>query len=217
MSARCSAADSPRRRATSINRRRPTATRPTFRCRRRSSSSHLADLSANYDFCAIKVGNQSFNSDFRGFIFNDTNLGARLFGNWDDNRWQYNLALFDLREKDTNSELNTFDRRGQIVAIANVYRQDFWKKGYTAELSLHASFDQGDTHYDTNGAIVRPAPIGTVLPHRVDSYYLGWNGDGHLGRWNVSHAVYLRHRARRFPTALPVNRWTSSRKWPRSS
>lgn len=152
---------------------------------------HLKDLSANYDFCAIKVGNQTFNSDFRGFVFNDTNFGARFFGNYDANRWQYNLAVFDLREKDTNSDLNTFDRRGQIVAIANVYKQDFWHHGYTAQLNLHASFDQSSTHYDTNGGIVRPAPLGTARAHRVNSYYLGWTGDGHMGRWNVSHAAYL--------------------------
>lgn len=152
---------------------------------------HLRDLSANYDFCAIKVGNQTFNSDFRGFIFNDTNLGARFFGNYDNNRWQYNAALFDLREKDTNSELNTFDRRGQVVFIANVYRQDFLTPGYTAELNFHASFDQSSLHYDTNGGIVRPAPLGgPISPHRVNSYYFGWTGDGHVGRWNISHAAY---------------------------
>jgi hypothetical protein len=152
---------------------------------------HLANLSANYDFCAIKIGNQTFNTDFRGLIFNDTNLGVRFFGNYDNNRWQYNAALFDLREKDTNSDLNTFNRRGQLVFVANVYRQDFWKHGYTAEFSLHGSFDQASTHYDTNGGIVRPAPLGTIVPHRINSYYLGWAGDGHLDRWNLSHAVYL--------------------------
>jgi hypothetical protein len=152
---------------------------------------HLADLSANYDFCAVEVGNQTFNSDFRGFVFNDTNLGARFFGNYDSNRWQYNLAVFDLREKDTNSGLNTFQRRGQVVVVANVYRQDTLVPGYTAELSVLGSFDQPDTQYDTNGFLVRPAPIGTVVPHRVDSYYVGLTGDGHLGRWNVSDALYL--------------------------
>ena len=152
---------------------------------------HVADLSSNYDFCAVEVGNQTFNSDFRGFVFNDTNLGARFFGNYDDNRWQYNVALFDLREKDTNSGLNSFNRRGQLVAVANLYRQDTFAHGYTSELSVLASFDQPDTQYDTNGFLVRPAPVGTVVPHRVDSYYLGWTGDGHLGRWNISDALYL--------------------------
>ena len=153
---------------------------------------HLKDLSDNYDFLAVKLGNQTFNSDFRGFIFNDTNLGLRFFGSADNNRWQYNLALFDMREKDTNSELNTFDSRHQYVFIANVYRQDFlgWK-GYTAQFSVQFNSDQGGVHYDTNGNLVRPAPIGTVKPHQVNVGYLGWTGDGHLGRWNVSHAVYV--------------------------
>ena len=152
---------------------------------------HLSDLSSNYDFCAIAVGNQTFNSDFRGFIFNDTNLGARLFGNYDDNRWQYNLALFDMREKDTNSDLNSFNRRGQLVAVANLYRQDTLVQGYTSELSVLASFDEAGVQYDMNGFLVRPAPIGTVVPHRVDSYYIGWTGDGHLGRLNLSDALYV--------------------------
>ena len=40
---------------------------------------HLSDLSDNYDFVASRFGNQPFSSDFRGFIFNDVNLGARIF------------------------------------------------------------------------------------------------------------------------------------------
>ena len=42
---------------------------------------HLVDLSDNYDFMSLRIGNQPFNADFRGFLFNDVNLGARLFGN----------------------------------------------------------------------------------------------------------------------------------------
>ena len=152
---------------------------------------HLRDLSVNYDFMAVKVGNQTFNSDFRGFIFNDTNLGVRLFGDADNNRWQYNLAYFDMREKDTNSELNTFNQRDQRVVIANLYRQDFLVHGYTALASVHFNFDDGRTYYDTNGSIVRPAPIGAVKPHHVNVGYLGWAGDGHVGRWNLSHAAYF--------------------------
>jgi len=151
---------------------------------------HLSDLSDNYDFVASRFGNQPFSSDFRGFIFNDINLGARVFGNYDNNRWQYNLAGFDMREKDSNSGLNKFDSRDQIVLIANAYRQDFLWKGYTAELSFHANLDHGTIHYDENGNLTRPAPLGTVEPHHVDAYYLGWAGDGHIGRWNVSHAFY---------------------------
>ena len=151
---------------------------------------HLRDLSDNYDFVALRAGNQPFNSDFRGFIFNDVNLAARVFGTWGNNRFQYNVAGFDLREKDTNSELNSFDDRDEEVVIANFYWQDFLWKGYTAQWSFHANLDHGGTHYDRNGNIVRPAPIGTVREHDVNAYYLGWAGDGHIGRLNISHAFY---------------------------
>src|SRR6185436_6466855 len=98
----------------------------------------LRDLSKNYDFVSVRAGVQPFSSDFRGFIFSDTNLGARLFGNYASNRYQYNLAVFDRLEKDTNSGLNIFhERRDQQVGIANVYMQDFLRKGYTQEFSLH--------------------------------------------------------------------------------
>lgn len=151
---------------------------------------HLSDLSDNYDFAALRAGLQPFNSDFRGFIFNDINLGARVFGNWGNNRFQYNVAGFDMREKDTNSELNTFDDREQEVVVANFYWQDFLWKGYTAQWSLHANLDHGGTHFDQNGNLVRPEPIGTVRPHDMNAYYLGWAGDGHIGRLNVTHAFY---------------------------
>ena len=151
---------------------------------------HLRDLSNNYDFISSRFDIQPFVSDFRGFIFNDSNLGARIFGNYDNNRWQYNLAVFDMLEKDTYSDLNTFDSRDQQVVIANVFRQDFFAKGYTAELSFHANFDGASRHYDKNGFIVRPAPIGKVQDHSVQSYYLGWTGDGHIGWLNITHAFY---------------------------
>ncbi|HZQ46608.1 MAG TPA: hypothetical protein VFC07_06335, partial [Verrucomicrobiae bacterium] len=151
---------------------------------------HLSDLSGNYDFIATRIGNQVFNNDFRGFLFNDVNSGARVFGNIDNNRYQYNLIAFDMREKDTDSGLNTFDARDQYVFAANIYRQDFFKHGYTAQLSFLASLDDGHTHYDRNGFLVRPEPIGTVKPHDVNAYYFGWAGDGHIGRLNVSHQFY---------------------------
>jgi hypothetical protein len=151
---------------------------------------HLGDLSENYDFVTSRFGTQPFNSDFRGFIFNDINLGARIFGNAANNHFQYNVAAFHLLEKDTYSELNSVDARDQRVFIANLYRQDFLTKGYTAQLSFHANIDEGQVHYDRNGNIARPAPIGTVREHDLQAYYLGWTGDGHIGRLNVTHAFY---------------------------
>jgi hypothetical protein len=152
---------------------------------------HLADFTDNYDFVSMRLGNQPFNSDFRGFVFNDTNLGVRIFGNADSNRWQYNVAAFDMREKDTYSELNTFDSRHEYVFIANLYRQDFFAKGYTAQLSFLTNLDDADEHYDRTGSLVDPAPIGgPIVPHDIRSYYFGWNGDGHIGRFNLTHSFY---------------------------
>ena len=151
---------------------------------------HIRDLTNTYDFVSSRFGLQPFVSDFRGFLFNDSNLGIRLFGNYDNNRWQWNAAFFDMREKDSYSELNEFNARDQLVVIANVYRQDLIWKGYTGQLSFHASFDEASRHYDKNEALVRPAPIGDVRDHYVQSYYLGWAGDGHIGRLNISHQFY---------------------------
>jgi hypothetical protein len=150
----------------------------------------LHDFGPNYDFANLRVGIQQFVSDFRGFIFADEQPGVRLFGNLRANRIQWNLAGFDLLEKNTNSGLNTFHRRGREVAIANVYIQDFGAKGYTTEFSYHFVRDDGATHYDDNGFLVRPAPIGSVTRHRIDTHYAGWAGDGHIGRTNITHAFY---------------------------
>ncbi len=42
---------------------------------------HLRNVSDRYDFDSIRVGIQPFSSDFRGFLFQDNQLGVRLFGN----------------------------------------------------------------------------------------------------------------------------------------
>jgi hypothetical protein len=150
----------------------------------------LADIDANYDFISVRAGIQPFVSDFRGFIFSDNNLGIRFFGAADNNRIQYNAAYFSMLEKDTNSGLNRFDTRHQNVYIANVFRQDFIRKGYTIQGSLLYNDDRRSVEYDTNGFLVRPALIGDVRPHAIKVGYLGINGDGHLGRLNLTHAYY---------------------------
>lgn len=156
-----------------------------------SLEKHLGNVSGHFDFVSFKGGIQRFGSDFRGFIFNDLNLGGRLFGNFHSNRYQYNLAYFYMLEKDTNSELNTiFLDRNQRVYIANLYRQDLFTLGYTGQLSFHYNNDRASFYIDTNGFPIRPAIIGTVQPHTINAYYLGWTGDGHFGGFNVNHALY---------------------------
>jgi hypothetical protein len=150
----------------------------------------LADLSPEYDFVSARAGAQPFTSDFRGFIYSDVNAAVRVFGTLEGNRDQFNLAVFRQLEKDTNSGLNSFEFRDQTVAILNYYRQDFGFPGYTAEWSLHYNNDGPDFRYDRNKFLVRPDPVGVAQPHRVQAFYLGWAGDGHIDRYNVSHAVY---------------------------
>lgn len=150
----------------------------------------LTDVNENYDFISLRAGIQPFVSDFRGFLFSDNNLAARLFGAFDNNRYQFNVAYFSMLEKDTNSGLNRFDTRHQNVYIANLFRQDFIMKGYTIQGSLHYNDDRSTIEFDRNGFLVRPALIGDVRPHSIKVGYVGVNGDGHLGRLNLTNSYY---------------------------
>jgi hypothetical protein len=150
----------------------------------------LKDLGHEYDFVSARAGIQGFNSDFRGFIFFDQEPGLRIFGNLRSNRYQYNLAYFTMLEKDSNSGLNRLDYRNQQVWIANLYRQDFIKRGYTIQVSFHYNKDDPSFKFDQNNFLVRPAPIGLIKQRSVRSYYYGLTGDGHLGKMNITHAFY---------------------------
>jgi hypothetical protein len=150
----------------------------------------LADLSPDYDFLSARIGSQPFNSDFRGFIFTDTNRAVRLFGTRLSNREQFNILFFDQAEKDTNSTLNTFNDRHQKIFIANYYRQDCIFPGYTTQFSFHYNRDEPSMHFDDNGFLVRPDAAGIFQPHQVDACYFGWAGDGHINRLNINHAYY---------------------------
>ncbi len=156
----------------------------------------LLKVDKRFDFISARAGIQGFTSDFRGFVFSDNQPGIKLFGNLASNRYQWNVAYFYMLEKDTNSHLNTFQPRHQHVGVANLYRQDFLFPGYTTQLSFHFNLDQAGSmdpngqHYDTNGPLVRPAPIGAVRPHDLRVFYLGWSGEGHIGRLNLTHAFY---------------------------
>jgi hypothetical protein len=152
--------------------------------------SKLADLSPDYDFVSVRAGSQFFRSDFRGFLFDDTNRALRLFGTAFANRDQFNLIVFKQLEKDTDSELNTFQDRHQTVLIANYYRQDFLFPGYTAQVSVHYNSDRPTFHFDKDAFLKRPDPVGVAQPHGLDVVYLGWAGDGHIGRINISHQLY---------------------------
>ena len=156
----------------------------------------IKDLSHSYDFVSTRLGIQTFNSDFRGFIFFDQEPGARVFGNLDANRYQYNLAYFAMLEKDTNSGLNSMSYRHQQVMVANLYRQDFLRPGYTIQASYHFNKDDPSVQFDANNFLVRPAPVGAVFSNgklqtdAIRAHYLGVTGDGHFGWLNINHAFY---------------------------
>ncbi len=144
-----------------------------------------------YDFMSVRAGSQFFTSDFRGFIFSDTNRAVRLFGTRDANRDQYNLIWFDQTEKDTNSTLNRIDKdRHQNTWIANYYRNDFLYPGNNLNLSFHYNHDKPSTEFDRNGFLVRPDPVGVFAPHDIKSYYFGTATNGHIERFNLSTAFY---------------------------
>jgi len=155
---------------------------------------HLRNVSDQFDFDSFRIGIQPFSSDFRGFLFQDNQLGARLFGTRDNNQWQYNLAWFRRLEKDTNSGLNDIEQspRDDDVIIANVYRQDFPVKGFTSQASLiyNRNREDDEIHFNDNDFIERPASLGREVLRRYDVGYVGYNGDGHFGRLNLTTSFY---------------------------
>jgi hypothetical protein len=158
---------------------------------------HLANVSERYDFYSLRVGIQPFTTDFRGFLYADNNAGARLFGNWWNNRLQWNLAGFRRVEKNTNSGLNTvFDLRADDVYVANLYFQDFPVLGFTSQGTVvHNVNREGSQreHFDSNGFISRPAAFGLGKPRNYDVTYFGLNGDGHFERLNLTYSAYYGH------------------------
>jgi hypothetical protein len=151
----------------------------------------LFNTNDNYDAVSVRAGVQPFNADFRGFLFSDNNLGVRTFGAFSNNKFQFNVAWFHQLEKDTNSKLNAFEFRNQNVYIANLFRQDFLRRGYTIQLVGAYNDDRGRTHYDKNGFLVRPALIGSAREHNVQAGYFGINGDGHIGVVNLTNSYYF--------------------------
>jgi hypothetical protein len=155
---------------------------------------HLRNVSERYDFDSIRIGIQPVTADFRGFLFQDSPVGIRLFGTRDNNRWQYNIGVFRRIEKDTNSGLNDIsaDLRDDDVFLFNLYRQDFPVLGFTSQVVLvhNRNSESGLPFVDTNGFLNRPAAIGVQMNRDYEVTYLGYNGDGHIGRWNLTASTY---------------------------
>ncbi len=147
-----------------------------------------------FDFISIRAGIQPFQSDFRGFLFNDQQLGVRLFGSRDNNRFQFNLGAFWRLEKDTNSGLNSVVQRPRddLVFVANLYRQDFLIPALTSQITAvyNRNREGNEIEVDDNGFPVRPALLGTLRGRDYDALYLGYNLDGRVGRVNLTGSFY---------------------------
>lgn len=155
---------------------------------------HLRNVSDRYDFDSLRVGIQPFISDFRGFLFQDLPMGIRLFGNRNNNIYQYNIGYFKRVEKDTNSGLNDIrqDLRDDDFFVANLYRQDFPFLGFTSQVSYihNRNNEDGERYFDANGFLARPASLGDQQPFGYHVDYFGFSGDGHYGRLNITTSTY---------------------------
>src|SRR5262249_24270372 len=85
----------------------------------------LFDVGPSYDFVSVRAGIQELSTDFLGFIAVVEQPGVKVFGTLASSRVEYNAALFDFLEKDTNSGFNELNRRREQMVVANVYVQDF--------------------------------------------------------------------------------------------
>lgn len=155
---------------------------------------HFRNVSDRYDFDSVRIGIQPFQADFRGFLFNDNQLGVRFFGTRDNNRFQYNLAAFWRLEKDTNSGLNAILQtpRDDFLFVANAYRQDFLIPALTSQFTVvyNRNREADDIQIDDNGFPVRPALLGDLRGRDYDVVYLGYNADGRVGRINLTASAY---------------------------
>ncbi len=154
---------------------------------------HLRDVSDHYDFDSIRIGIQPFTSDFRGFLLLDQQLGVRLFGSRDNNIFQYNLAWLR-RFRKHNNGLNDLgsDLPDNDVFIANLYRQDLMVSGFTSQFTVayNRNREKGTRIIANDYLSDRPATFQENAEHDYDVVYLGYNGDGHFGRINLTGSMY---------------------------
>lgn len=160
---------------------------------------HLRDVSPQYDFDSLRIGIQPMTTDFRGFLMLDQPAGVRFFGTRANNTYQYNFGWFRPLAKNA-ARLNDIGAPlpKEDVFVANLYRQDVFAPGFNGELVLV---------YDRNRA---PTPVSLDSSHKVNTVYLGTSADGHVGRVNVTGALYYAVGKETLGTAAPVSTKTRS-------
>jgi hypothetical protein len=152
---------------------------------------HLRDVSVQDDFDSVRVGIQTVTSDFRGFLFSDTPVAARLFGTRAGNTYQYNLmVLRSFRRDDVSLNDVGAPLPDDTVLLGNLYRQDFPLPGVTSEaIGVYDRNRQPGTQQilGTDGS---PNQAPAAAKHNYDVAYVGYGIDGHFGRLNTTFMAY---------------------------
>jgi hypothetical protein len=80
--------------------------------------------------------------------------------------------------------------RHEDIFIFDLFRQDLPWPGFTSQGIILYNRNRDDKFYDSNGFLQRPAAIGLEQLRQFDVTYLGYNGDGHIGRVNLTASAY---------------------------
>jgi hypothetical protein len=125
------------------------------------------------DLSFLRVGIEPFKSDFHGLLFFDNAISARVFGEYNHNKYRYNLAVFRPIEKDVHSNLNDLTQglKNQWIGLASLAVNDV-TPGWNGEFSFHVNSDRN------NGA-------------ELDTYYAGSTFNGTLGPVAFNPAAYV--------------------------
>lgn len=171
-----------------------TVTSTSFGAQNLFFEAHLRNVSANFDFDSVRIGIQAMISDFRGFVLSDQPVGVRFFGTRDSQIYQYSIGWFRTLPKnaDKQNELGEGLSPNDIV-MGNLEIEDTFVPGYNSELTVIY-----DRNRATGTQVVAPDAPDAMVPatfidgarHDFDVGYVGYSGDGHFGRWNLTTSLY---------------------------
>ena len=73
-----------------------------------------------------------------------------------------------------------------------MYRQDWPVLGFVSQgiIAYNTNRENDEFFFNTNEFLERPASFGTERQRSYDVTYLGFNGDGHFGRFNLTTSIY---------------------------
>lgn len=136
------------------------------------------------DLSFIRFGIEPFKSEFHGLIFFDNTMSARMFGEYDHNKYRYNLAVLRPFNKDPHSNLIT-------LQSGNVGNNGGDEGGLKDEYVGLASLAVNDVLPGWNGEFSFHDDHNRDVGKRLDAYYLGSTFNGTLGPITFNPAGYV--------------------------